>query len=823
VNDQSQEGFPALVIAGGPRNGESLLLDTPGLEKVLGSGADCHLRFAGSSVDYHHAGVFWDEAAGVLINDQGSATGTWVNGERVGSPRVLQDGDRISLGPPGSAESVKLLVQIPPQFEAPLVLDADDEPLDLSAGKNLDLGGGEDDVFDASSQDPEVTVPPPPPAATVVPTRPAAPAAPQPPAIVFKDEDLPSPASAPRRPVFTDQLPSIAVDRPREASAVPGFERPRAARAAPSPGKLVPIVGALVALLVAGGAAYFGVRYLFRAKPVLTGVAPSRAELGQAITLSGTGFAKSTGSNTVLFDAQKGTVSTATETQLTVVVPTTLDTSAGEVAVSVETGAGRSNTMKVPLRIAPRLTALEPDVALPGADVVIKGHNLDGKNLAVTIANVKAAVKDARPTYIRVEVPRIEGMIEGQGAVVAVQAGGETSRPLTLTLGHLPLLTKVEPLRGEAGDRAVIRGRGFDPDAPANVVTFGGEQAFVVAATEQQLDVIVPALPAPFNVFKAPITVQARGATSGGPFEFTVLRPSSGTFVPRFFPAAVPQDPRRVFISSEAGPLFLLSSADGAASLPERALQVTAALNALFKVGAAPATVEVRGGDPPVVAVAGGSQQLVRATADDAAGYAQPWNAAMKGQRAGAGALAAHWAALLNDYLTLFVLHGRPTHVVEVSPRGKVMLELHAEGERRMGSGGGVPAGLLMPPGPVLAVSMRELALAVPTRSQSVPGAALVGRWSGTMEETDGGPRAFQLRLRLDGTQLAGSFSTRAGQLSMDVPLKAVTYEKGVLSFDVAGGPLKRFRGNASGSTVSGTIADAAQKQIGRFTLQYVD
>jgi hypothetical protein len=32
----------------------------------------------------------------------------------------------------------------------------------------------------------------------------------------------------------------------------------------------------------------------------------------------------------------------------------------------------------------------------------------------------------------------------------------------------------------------------------------------------------------------------------------------------------------------------------------------------------------------------------------------------------------------LNDYVTLFVQRGRPTHVVEVSPQGKVLLELHA-------------------------------------------------------------------------------------------------------------------------------------------------
>ena len=414
-------------------------------------------------------------------------------------------------------------------------------------------------------------------------------------------------------------------------------------------------------------------------------------------------------------------------------------------------------------------------------------------------------------------------MIEGQGVVVLVQAGGEVSRPMTLTLGHLPLVTKLEPLRGEAGDRVVIKGRGFDTDAAANTVTFGDEPGLVVAATEQQLDVVVPAVQAPFNLLKAPISVRSRDVASSSPFEFTVLRPSSGTFVPRFFPAVVSQDPRRVFISSEAGPLLLLSSADGAGSTAERALKVSAALNELFKPGATAVPIEVRSGDPPAVARAGSAQPLLRATPEDAAGYTQPWNAFMKGQRASAAAVAAHWAALLNDYVTLFVEHGRPTRVVEVSPQGKVLLELHAEGERRMGKGGGVPAGLLMPPNPLLALSLRQAALTIPSRGQSLPGAALVGRWTGTMEESEGGRRAFQLRLRLDGTHLAGSFSTSSGKVSMDVPLKAVSYEKGVLSFDVAGGPLKRFRGNVNGSAVSGTIADASQKPTGTFTLQYVD
>jgi hypothetical protein len=334
---------------------------------------------------------------------------------------------------------------------------------------------------------------------------------------------------------------------------------------------------------------------------------------------------------------------------------------------------------------------------------------------------------------------------------------------------------------------------------------------------------VVPAVPASGNLFNAPVGVRARGSASTGPFELTVLRPSSGTFIPRFFPAPVAADPRRVFVSSEAGPLFLLSSADGGTSIQDRAQRVTAAVNALFRPGATVTGIETRGGDLPAVYAAGSGQPIVRATAEDAAGYSLPWNAAMKGRRVSPSALAAHWAALLHDYLTLFVQRQRPTRVVEVSPRGKVLLELHAQGERRLGRGEGVPAGLLMPPASAMASALRDLALDVPTRGQSVAGAALVGRWTGTMEETAGGPRAIQVLLRLEGTRLAGSISTQAGKLSMDVPLKAVTYEKGTLTFEVGGGAIRRFRGSASGSTLSGSIFDQSKRQTGSFTLQYVE
>jgi hypothetical protein len=830
VSDLPTEAFPALMVAGGPRNGETLVLDSPGRGRVLGSAADCNLRFSGSAVDNHHARVTWEEARGIVLADQSSANGTWVNGERVAGERILQDGDRISLGPPGSAESVKLLVQIPPLLEAPLVLDADeggnmfDEPFSLDTD--------EDDVFDASAQGdpfpiaaPAAPPPPPPPVAAAPPPAPAAarpPAAP-PPAIIFEDEDplaakgAAAPASAPRKPVYSDQLPSIVVDRPRESMPLPPMAGGAPRRASAGPSKALPAILGTVALLVLAGGGFFALRFMRRPAPVLTSLMPAKAEAGQSVTVNGTGFAERAADNVVRFGDEKGTVTTVTETQLTVIVPEKV-AHLTEVSLTVESDGRRSNALRLPMRIVPRGASLEPDVALPGQEVVLRGQNLESKNVLVTVGGQNASVKEVKPTFVRFEVPRFDNMVEGQGVVVAVQSGGETARPLTLTLGRLPLLTGMEPSRGESGEKVVLRGRGFDADATANRVTFGGEPALVLSASDHQLEVVVPAISTPGNYFKTPVAVQAKGASTAGPFEFGVLRPSSGVFVPRFFPAPVPEDPRRAFVSSEAGPLMLLSSADASQTVAERAQQVATALNTLFRSGTG--TVEVRSGDLPAVAVAGSGTPLVRVTAEDAAGYSQSWNTAMKGQRTSATALAAYWSSLLQDYLTLFVQRQRPTRVVELSTRGKVLLELHAEGERRMGPGGGVPSGLLAPPNPAMAAAMRDLALGLPSRGQAVAGAALVGRWSGSMEEEGAGSKPFDIILRLDGTKLAGAISTRSGKLSMDVPLKSVSYERGQVTFEVAGG--KRFRGTQSGSTLSGDIVDRSQKAMGRFTLQYV-
>ena len=66
-------------------------------EFLIGRGADCELRLAIADVSRHHCLIRLtpDEA---LVEDLGSANGTYLNGQRVRSTSVLHTGDLLQIG-----------------------------------------------------------------------------------------------------------------------------------------------------------------------------------------------------------------------------------------------------------------------------------------------------------------------------------------------------------------------------------------------------------------------------------------------------------------------------------------------------------------------------------------------------------------------------------------------------------------------------------------------------------------------------------------------------------------------------------------------------
>ena len=110
--ENSESSGPGISVFGGPVDGATLPLSPAQREYRLGSAADCDLQLDLANIDAVHARLTIDGVR-LLLSDAGSGTGTYVNGERSGLLQELKDGDRISLGPPGSRGSARLLVRLP--------------------------------------------------------------------------------------------------------------------------------------------------------------------------------------------------------------------------------------------------------------------------------------------------------------------------------------------------------------------------------------------------------------------------------------------------------------------------------------------------------------------------------------------------------------------------------------------------------------------------------------------------------------------------------------------------------------------------------------
>jgi hypothetical protein len=832
-------GGPVLLVAGGALEGRALPMRGESGEHVLGSAPTASLRLEAANVEAAHAWVTWDER-GVFVNDAGTKSGTFVNGERVEQERELSDGDRISLGPPGNPASVKLLVhlpghpsQYPPEEGQPvaaraLAIAPDPPPAapqppqaepqapptparyeDAPAAGPSDeaKAAAESDKWGAVDDDDEVIKPAAVPAAPKPPPPPKPPPAPQPPPVAHATpHPHPAPqAHAPAAPApraVTQPLPRVQQPHRRAAS--------RAATARPplSRALLVGVAAALVA-----GLAFFGYLRSQAPAPVLVSLLPAKAETGQTIQINGSGFETKPEDNQVSFGDARAEVSSAREQQLAVVVPQLPTDGKSEHKVRVKARGSSSNTLHFQVYVGPKVASLEPDVAMPGDVVKAAGENF-GEGTAIQVGGAAAEVIEAQPTALRFRVPKLP-VVPGKSVPVAVQVGKNAARPIPLLIGKLPLLLEVSPERGLPGDRVSLKGRGFDPAPGGSQVTFGGRAALVVSASANELSVVVPGGGQLSGPSELPLSVRAGGSASTGGPAFRLARISRAEFVPRFSAEPGP-DAETVYVSSDLGPFLRLRGKADAPSAAERGARAAAALNAAFEQAArAPLTIELRDKPEHAVTLAGAAAPLLVARPEDGAAY--------EGARPTPRALARYWGALLQDYLVLFVQKQRPLRVLELSPRGQALLELYVAAERRAGVGSGVPPSVVENLNSSQTRALAEMALQIPGEGQATTGAAVAGRWDGTLEEVGQPARAIQLRVRA-GASLSGSLTRRSGGISGEVPLQEATYKDGVLRFVVKMGaaPL-HFQGQVEGRSIAGQLQSADGKPRGSFSVRWVE
>jgi hypothetical protein len=206
---------------------------------------------------------------------------------------------------------------------------------------------------------------------------------------------------------------------------------------------------------------------------------------------------------------------------------------------------------------------------------------------------------------------------------------------------------------------------------------------------------------------------------------------------------------------------------------------------------------------------------LLSVTAEDAAAYTA-------GPRPTPAFLARYWQALIEDYLGLFVTRERPYRTLELGARSRALLDIFAQAERRAGEGAGVPVSLVDNLSPAARRDLAELAFALPAEGSGGSGAAVLGRWDGSVELAGRAPQNVQLRIRSAGRTLQGTLTTRSGAVTGELALDALQYQDGTLRFAVSlGGSRLQFNGRLDGRTLSGTVERADGR--GRFTLKWVE
>jgi polysaccharide chain length determinant protein (PEP-CTERM system associated) len=793
---------PRLTAEGGAAHGLFLDLDRPG-ERVLGRAPRCDLRLDMGNVDPVHAHVS-SSARGVFISDAGSARGTFVNGRRIKGAQALRANDQIFLGPPSARQSALLVfttaeIATPEAAPAPEPAVAPVERASLPEAVPVEAP-------------PEV-----PPSVAVAPAAVAvAPAVAAPPA------ELPAPQHPPPAPAVSAPMKGAAA-RPaagtqfRAPFVSPG---PRAAAPVKKTRRRAVIAATAVALLVGG---VVGVRATLNPPPVVSSVTPFRAAPGQAVTLVGTGFR--TAATVVRFGEDVAEVTSTAPSRLVVTVPK--GAKSGDAPITVEQGGHR--TSPVPFKVAsiPRVSRVEPSVALPGQEVTLVGAALRG-DFTVYVGGQRAEVLSTEPERLRLRVPPSLPLTEGARVPITFESTEDLSTPAALYLGHLPLLLEAHPVQGESGARVTLRGLGFTPEAASTLVTFGGREALVFKSQPEEIVVAAPSAGALSGQVETEIRVSTRGVASASHVPFTLVRPAAEMFVPRFFPAPVSGHlgHDHALVSTELGPVLLLTGPAGGLSAAERAERAANLMNGLAESAAEPLVLEARAGAEPGVALAGGATSVVSATPSDAAGYFE--SSGGRQQAPSPANLALFWTALLKDHLALFVAGHRPTHLVELSSRGQAMLDLYGASLQQGRPRGGVPASVVTSLSSSLAEAFRTMALTLPTAGQPIAGAAVAGRWVGSMEQDDAGTLPVEIRLAVDRNRLRGTLAMVAQPrgVRLETSLDSPSYSKGAVSFRMTlrGRPLV-FKGTFRDETMSGTLASASRPDhpVGFITVRYAN
>ena len=154
----------------------------------------------------------------------------------------------------------------------------------------------------------------------------------------------------------------------------------------------------------------------------ITGFSPASGSVGDSVTISGTGFSATPGSNTVTFNGVAATVSSSTATSISTTVPSSATTGRIRVAVSGINATSASDFV-VTTPGAPTITSFTPTSGASGTSVSATGTNFSTSVTTIKLNGVTATGSASSTTALSFTVPGAAA----SGRITATTASGTGS------------------------------------------------------------------------------------------------------------------------------------------------------------------------------------------------------------------------------------------------------------------------------------------------------------------------------------------------------------------------------------------------------------
>jgi hypothetical protein len=263
--------------------------------------------------------------------------------------------------------------------------------------------------------------------------------------------------------------------------------------------------------------------------PTITSFSPANGAIGTSITITGTNFASNPGDNVVKINGAIATVTAASATNLTIIVPQGAGT--GKITVTVGTQTATSATdfrvnntpNPIPANQLPEITGFSPMDGEVGTAVTITGTNFNttANQNSIKFNGITSSVIAASNTQLTTTVPA--GAATGK-ITVTTSGGTATSAADFTVIVNLPppntpapVIASFTPASGQTGTVVSIIGSNFNRASNANLVKFNGITATVTTASTTELSVIVPP-----EATTGKITVTTSAGTATGAIDFVV-------------------------------------------------------------------------------------------------------------------------------------------------------------------------------------------------------------------------------------------------------------------------------------------------------------